>query len=134
MGPYPISNHFDSFYGNETMVSEVVGSRSHRGLRDWLAQRVTALIIGFYSIFVLAYILIEHPLDYVQWYAFFNHPFLRICTFLVFLSVVWHAWIGLWTVFTDYIKSRPVRMFLEGLVLILLVTYLGWGLEILWAM
>lgn len=57
---------------------------------------------------------------------------MKIVTFIVLLSILWHAWIGLWTVFTDYVKNRPIRLILEILVSLLLIVYLAWVAEILW--
>lgn len=111
----------------------MVTHASHRGLRDWLVQRITALVIGVYTVFILAYLICKQPVDYSQWYALFHHTLMKVSTFIVLLSVVWHAWIGLWTVFTDYIKNAVVRLSLELLVAILLLGYLAWGFEILWA-
>ncbi len=110
----------------------MVTHSSHRGLRDWLVQRVSALLIGLYTIFILIYLLRNQPTYYAQWHALFHHLFMKIATFIVLLSVVWHAWIGLWTVFTDYVKNTAVRLTLEILVLLLLLAYLSWGFEILW--
>ncbi len=110
----------------------MVAHSNHRGLHDWLVQRVTALVIGLYTIFILIYLLRNQPTYYAQWHALFHHPVMKISTFIVLLSVMWHAWIGLWTVFTDYVKNVTVRLTLQVLVILLLVGCLAWGFEILW--
>jgi succinate dehydrogenase / fumarate reductase, membrane anchor subunit len=105
---------------------------NHRGLRDWMAQRITALLIGAYTIFILVYLLRNQPTYFAQWHGLFHHTFMKVFTFIVLLSVMWHAWIGLWTVFTDYVKNVAVRLTLEVLVILLLVGYLAWCFEIFW--
>jgi len=110
----------------------VTYSSSDRGVSDWLVQRVTALLIGAYAIFILIYFFVNKPLYYAQWHELFHHVFMKIFSFLVLISIVWHAWIGLWTVFTDYVKSAAIRLVLEIIVILLLVGYLSWGFEILW--
>ncbi len=110
------------------MVSKV----SHAGFRDWLAQRVTAIIIGAYAVFILSYLATYQPVYFAQWFRLFHHPAMKVATFITLLSITWHAWIGLWTVFTDYVKPRAVRLFLEVIVAIVLVGYLAWLLEIMW--
>jgi len=105
---------------------------NHRGLRDWIVQRITAVLLGVYTIFILSYLLCNKPVNYVQWYTLFHHPVMKVVTFIVLLSVMWHAWIGLWTVFTDYVKNAAVRLSLEALLIVLLLAYLAWGFEILW--
>lgn len=110
----------------------MVAHSSHRGLTDWLVQRITAILIGAYAIFILVYLLNNQPTYYAQWHDLFHHTLMKIFTFIVLLSVMWHAWIGLWTVFTDYVKNAAVRLTLEVIVLLLLIGYLSWGFEILW--
>lgn len=105
---------------------------SSRGFSDWMIQRVTALLIGAYTVFILAFIMLNQPTYYAQWHALFHHTAMRIFTSLVLLSVMWHAWIGLWTVFTDYLKCVALRLTLEIIVVVLLLSYLFWGFDILW--
>jgi len=110
----------------------VANSLSHRGITDWLVQRVTALLIGAYTVFILIYFFANQPIYFAQWHGIFHHTLMKIFSFIVLISIVWHAWIGLWTVFTDYVKSTAVRLTLEIIVILLLVGYLSWGFEILW--
>ncbi len=110
----------------------MVTRTNHSGFTDWLVQRVTAVLIGIYTLFIIIYLLANQPVDYFSWQALFNHLIMKIATMIVLLSILWHAWIGLWTVFTDYIKNKATRIVLEILVCILLVAYLFWGFEILW--
>ena len=70
---------------------------------------------------------------YPQWHGLFSQVWMKLATFVVLISILWHAWIGLWTVFTDYVKATAVRTLLEILVVLLLVAYAGWGFEIMWA-
>lgn len=102
------------------------------GLRDWLAQRVTSLVIAAYFIFIIIYLLAGQAITFDAWHQLFTHLAMKMFTFIVLLSILWHAWIGLWTVFTDYVKIRPLRFFLQTVVILLLVAYLAWVLEILW--
>ena len=48
------------------------------------------------------------------------------------LAVVAHAWIGIWTVLTDYIKPVGVRFFAQSLLIVTCLSLLLWGLVILW--
>lgn len=103
-----------------------------RGLLDWAAQRITSLIIGFYAVFLLVYVINNHPMYFAQWQNLFGNTAMKIATVITIASILWHAWIGLWTVFTDYIHSKTVRIIAELIVLLLLVGYLVWLIEILW--
>lgn len=105
---------------------------SSSGLRDWIVQRVSSVLIGLYVILLAIYLLENHPLYFAQWHHLFSQAGMKIATIVVLIAILWHAWIGLWTVFTDYIKNSSLRLVLQSMVIILLVSYVIWGLEILW--
>ena len=109
----------------------VVKTASHSGLRDWLIQRVSAVVIGLYLIFMLLFFFENQPVYFAQWHALFNNALVKIATLVALIAVLWHAWIGLWTVLTDYIKQVGLRLTLQSLVIILLLSYFLWGIEIL---
>ena len=56
----------------------VVGA--HYGLRDWLLQRVTALIMAVFTVAVVVQVLIGGPLDYYKWSAMFSHLWMKLLT------------------------------------------------------
>jgi succinate dehydrogenase / fumarate reductase membrane anchor subunit len=109
----------------------MVAKINHRGFYDWIAQRVSALMIGAYAIFMLAFIVCHQPMQFSTWHGLFAHLSMKIATFLVLIAVLWHAWIGLWTVFTDYIKCGFLRLFLEILLILVLLTYFAWCIDTL---
>lgn len=113
------------------MVKSVT-NYGRNGLSDWLVQRVSALIIGIYFVYLMGFFLCHPHLEYEVWQRLFAHSFMKISTVLVILAVCAHAWIGLWTVFTDYIKCSRLRALLEVLLILLLLTYVIWGISLLW--
>ena len=74
------------------MVKHVVGA--HYGLSDWLVQRVTALLMAVYTVGFLGILLVCPPQHYGEWRGLFENQPMRIATFLFFVSLFWHAWIG----------------------------------------
>lgn len=104
---------------------------SHSGLRDWVIQRISAIVIGLYTLFVAGYLFENRPLYFAQWQTLFHSAWVQIATGITLIAVLWHAWIGLWTVLTDYIKISALRLVLQTVVLVLLLGYLLWGIEIL---
>lgn len=102
------------------------------GFTDWLIQRATAVIIAVYAVVIISYLATGAATSYVSWHALFSQVWMRIFTVIVLASVLWHAWIGLWTVFTDYVKPKGVRIVLQILVILLLLGYLVWLLDIFW--
>lgn len=111
---------------------DMVDRTNRRGYNDWFVQRVTALLIGIYTVFLIIFLLVHHPISYMQWHILFTHLAMKIFTLLVILSVLWHAWIGIWTIFTDYIKNKLIRLALETIICLLLTTYFIWAIKFLW--
>jgi succinate dehydrogenase / fumarate reductase membrane anchor subunit len=107
----------------------VVGA--HYGLRDWLAQRITALIIALYSLIAAGIVLINTPLTYVVWKDLFAQGWMRVATLLFAASLVWHTWVGVRDILMDYIKPDGLRLTLQVLVLLVLAGYFGWAVQIL---
>lgn len=113
------------------MKRVVVGA--HYGLTDWLAQRVTALIMAAYSLLLLGIALYNGGFSYELWTLLFANNAFQLASFVFMLSLLWHAWIGLRDVWMDYVKPTGLRLTLEVLTLVALVVYAGWVVEILWA-
>ena len=105
---------------------------SSNGVSDWLIQRITAVLIAQYSLFVLLYIWLVPGLDFSGWSNLFHATPMRIATLMTLLAVLAHAWIGLWTVGTDYIKPMLVRLAYQTLVLLVLAVLFLWTVQIVW--
>jgi succinate dehydrogenase / fumarate reductase membrane anchor subunit len=108
----------------------VVGARY--GLRDWLAQRVTAAIMAVYSVIVLVVLIGGVPISYAVWKDLFAQGWMRVATLLFAASLGWHAWVGMRDILMDYVKPTGVRLALEVAVLLVIAGYLGWTVQILW--
>lgn len=104
------------------------------GLSDWFVQRVTSLIVASYVFFILGYLVLTQPVTFIDWYEFYSGLGIRVYTLLVLLSLVIHAWIGIWTILTDYIKPIWVRVVSEVAIIIILVAYLSWGIFLLFGL
>ena len=107
-------------------------SLSHTGLRDWLIQRLSAAVLAVYFGFLLIYFFVHPNLNFEQWQALFAHPSMRLFSFLALLATVWHAWVGIWTILTDYVKNTAGCLILQVLMALSLLSYLAWGVVILW--
>jgi succinate dehydrogenase / fumarate reductase membrane anchor subunit len=108
----------------------VVGARY--GLRDWLAQRITAAIMAVYSVIVLVVLIGGVPISYAVWKDLFAQGWMRVATLVFAASLAWHAWVGMRDILMDYVKPTGVRLALEVAVLLALVGTLGWTVQILW--
>ena len=85
------------------MVTSVT-SFSRTGLSDWLIQRVTSIILLAYFL-LIAYQLMG-SVDYTSWARLFEQTWMKVFTLMAALSLAAHSWIGLWSVFTDYLTER----------------------------
>lgn len=104
------------------------------GLQDWLLQRVSAVILGLYVVSVTVYLLCVPNLDYTIWQQLFSHWWMQLATFFAVVSLCMHAWIGIWTVSTDYIKSFALRLISQWVFILALIAYALWGVRILWGL
>ena len=108
----------------------VVGA--HYGLRDWLAQRISALIMAVYSVIAVFVFFRERPLTYGAWRELFAQGWVRVATLLFAVSLAWHAWVGVRDILMDYVKPDGLRFALLVFTLIVIAGYLGWTVQILW--
>ncbi len=109
------------------------------GLHDWLLQRVTAVVLLAYFVFIAGYLLVNPQLTFEQWSALFDDTCMLVFSSMAILSVVIHAWIGLWSISTDYMTTRlmgskgtVVRLVFQAGYSLVLFYYLVWGFRILW--
>ena len=108
----------------------VVGA--HYGLRDWLAQRVTAVVLLVYTLVLIGAVVLQPELDYGSWAGLFASVWMKVATLLALIALVWHAWVGVRDIYMDYIKATGVRLFLQVATVLLLVGYAFWAVIILW--
>lgn len=113
------------------MVTNIT-SLTGNGLKDWLIQRVTALYFAVYSVFLLGYLLAHPQLTYEQWHALFHSLSFQIASLIALFALSLHAWIGVWTVTTDYMKCTALRLAVQMLVITWLLAQFIWGLMIVW--
>jgi succinate dehydrogenase / fumarate reductase membrane anchor subunit len=115
-------------YGSKRTV---VGA--HYGLRDWLSQRVTALLMALFTVVVLAQLIfIKGPIGYDLWARIFSSQWMKVLTFSVIVALIWHVWVGVRNIFMDYIKPVGLRLALQIFTIVWLVGCAGWAIQVLW--
>ncbi len=108
----------------------VVGA--HYGLRDWLAQRVTALLMALFTLLVLLQVLMPGELDYDRWAGIFAAQWMKVLSFVLTLSLALHAWVGVRDILMDYVKPVGVRLLLQVFAIVWLLACTGWAVQVLW--
>ena len=108
----------------------VVGA--HYGLRDWLMQRATAVVLTLYLILLSVQIVLAGPIDYDSWREIFAPLGMKIATLIAFAALVYHAWIGMRNIWMDYVRPVAIRMLLQLATILWLAACLVWAVQILW--
>ena len=115
-------------YGTKRIV---VGA--HYGLRDWLAQRVTAALMALFTLVVLAQVIFSKgPVGYDRWAGIFSSQWMKVLTFVIIIAMLYHVWVGMRDIWMDYIKPVGVRLGLQVFTLAWLVGCAGWAIQVLW--
>ena len=114
------------------MSTNRIVTGAHYGLRDWLAQRITAVIMAVYSIIAMGLFLFNRNITYPVWRDLFSQGWMRVATLLFAASLAWHAWVGMRNILMDYIKPDGLRLGLQVCILLMIASYLGWSIQILW--
>jgi succinate dehydrogenase / fumarate reductase membrane anchor subunit len=114
------------------MVTRRQAVGAHYGLLDWLAQRVTAIVMVLYALLLAAIALVHGGIDHALWRALFAHGGFRIASFLAMAALLYHAWVGAREIYMDYLKPVALRLTVQAATVALLVAYLGWTIQILW--
>ena len=120
------------------MVTNVT-SLTRSGLADFVIQRATAVVIAVYAACVVGFLLANPHPTYEIVVAYFDHPAMRVFSTLTVFSTAAHAWIGMWTVGTDYIRphyfgkhATAFRLTYQFVCLFILFVYVAWALQIFW--
>lgn len=108
----------------------VVGA--HYGMRSWLAQRLTAVVMVAYSLILLLAFFSAGNFSYEGWAGLFARQWFKLATLVTILALLYHAWVGMRDIWMDYIKPPFLRLFLQLLTIVWLLACAGWAGQILW--
>ena len=109
------------------------------GSRDWIVQRISAVVLAVYSVVLLGFFVTHGNVTFYEWSAFMTSLPMRLFSLITILALAGHAWVGMWTVFTDYITTNKMgssaaglRLVLQSLMIIAILVFLFWGIMIFW--
>ena len=115
-------------YGSKRVV---VGA--HYGLRDWLAQRITGLLMAVFTVVVLLQVIFTRgAIGYDQWSAIFSSQWMKVLTFTVIVALLYHVWVGMRDVLMDYVQPVGLRLALQVFTIVWLTGCAGWAIQVLW--
>ncbi|SFM71998.1 succinate dehydrogenase, hydrophobic membrane anchor protein [Halopseudomonas yangmingensis] len=120
------------------MVTNVT-NLSRSGLYDWMVQRVSAVVLAAYVLFLLGFLIANPGLTHADWHGLFSQNWMRIFSLLTLVSLSAHAWVGMWTISTDYLTSMAfgkaatvVRFLFQAACGLAMFVLFVWGVQILW--
>jgi succinate dehydrogenase / fumarate reductase membrane anchor subunit len=115
-------------YGSKRVV---VGA--HYGTRDWIAQRVTAVVMGLFTVIVLAQLILHRgDMGYDLWAGIFAAQWMKVLTLVVIVALAYHVWVGMRDIWMDYVKPVGLRLGLQIFSLAWLIGCAGWAIQVLW--
>ena len=116
-----------------------VTSFGRSGLSDFVLQRVSAVVLGAFGLCVGGWFAMNPDAGHAAFAAWFASTPMAVFATLAVAALVAHAWIGMWTVGTDYLRphyfgraSTALRLGYQGVTALLLFLYLVWALAVIW--
>lgn len=109
----------------------VVGA--HYGMRDWLAQRITAIVMVVFTVILLVSFLTGQNFTYEGWAGLFARQWFKLFTMVTFFGLFYHVWVGIRDIWMDYVKQVGVRLALQVATVLWLLACAAWTVQILWS-
>lgn len=118
-----------------------IASLGRNGLFDWVIQRISALVLTAYFLFLFYFVVTNPDLTYEQWYGLFSHFCMQVFSTVALLMLMAHVWIGVWGVLTDYVtprlmgpKADVLRLIIQFAVFATVLVAAIVGLSIFWSL
>ena len=101
------------------------------GLRAWFVQRVTAVYVGLFVVYLLVHFAVDAPDSFEDWHGWMRQPGVLVSWALLFAALLLHAWVGGRDVVLDYVHSTPVRLVVLVTLALFLLAQGFWALHVL---
>lgn len=118
-----------------------IASLGRNGLYDWVIQRISALVLTAYFLFLLYFVAANPDLSYEEWHGLFSGFAMQVFSTIALLMLMAHVWIGVWGVLTDYVtprlmgpKATVLRYIFQFAVLATVAVVTVVGLGIFWSL
>lgn len=112
---------------------------SRNGVADWLLQRISAVVLAVYMIGLLGYLIFAGDISYDSWKTMMTSLPMQLANSVVIISIIVHAWVGLWTVTTDYLtvsqigqSATFIRLAVQSLLMLSFLVLAVWGFAVIW--
>lgn len=102
-----------------------------QGLRPWIIQRITAVFMAVFIVYIFIVLMTNNPLNSADWAAWVATPYNNIFIGLFLVAVLWHAWIGIRDIVLDYVPNVVARLLVLTLFGCTLIGSGLWGFKAL---
>jgi succinate dehydrogenase / fumarate reductase, membrane anchor subunit len=85
-------------------------TRRASGFRAWVFQRITAVYLAMYTLFLLVIFLFYPPASYAEWKELVANPAFNISLLFCAFFLLLHAWVGVRDIIIDYIHPLMIRV------------------------
>ena len=116
-----------------------VASFGRSGLSDFLLQRITAVILAVFALCVAGWFVVNPGAGHAELVRYFGTPAMLVFATLAVASLIAHAWIGMWTIGTDYLRphyfgrlATVLRFAYQVGVALVLFAYAAWAISVIW--
>ncbi|WP_462320914.1 succinate dehydrogenase, hydrophobic membrane anchor protein [Halochromatium sp.] len=106
-------------------------SRRVSGLKAWLVQRITAVYLGLFGLYLALFFAVTPPQDHGQLVAWAGSPWVAVGLLVFIPLLLAHAWVGIRDVLIDYVKPLGARIALMSLMALLFLASGLWALQAL---
>ena len=104
-------------------------SRPAHGLYSWIIQRLSAIYLAIYILYILQQWMFSSAGSYQQWKDWLANPFNGISMGVFIVTLLLHAWIGTRDILMDYVHGLALRLSLFAVVIFILMLSGIWALR-----
>ncbi|MEO8061088.1 MAG: succinate dehydrogenase, hydrophobic membrane anchor protein [Burkholderiales bacterium] len=101
------------------------------GLSAWLVQRLSAVFMLGFMVFLLVHFLVDPPGSYEAWRTWMGDVPVSVAAGVFVAALLAHAWVGLRDVTLDYVASLAARVAVLSLIAATLVAVAVFAFRIL---
>lgn len=103
----------------------------HRGVAGFLVQRISSLYLAGFTIYLIGYLILRPVRDYGAWSAYFSSGAVRLAWGIFFASLLAHVWLGLRSIYMDYLHPAWLRFTVSLVTAFILIALAFWAAQIL---
>jgi succinate dehydrogenase / fumarate reductase membrane anchor subunit len=106
-------------------------SRQTHALRAWLIQRISAVYLAGFVLYLIIHFVIQPNAGNAEWRAWLAQPAIALAGTGFFVALALHGWVGVRDIILDYIPVLALRLLLLGMSGALLAASGLWAVRLL---